>query len=164
MTRISLVNDVLRARICLIMAALVAVSSRVSHSAESNICSTIPVHAVVYQEGKKFYLRFYVSNPSRKTLRLEEFSFGENMLQLRAESEAHTLESYIPLISPGVAPLILGPGKTVTRDVSLDSVFPKLAEIHEKADVYISWTLQIDPHDECFVETVSSKILIFSRR
>ena len=131
-------------------------------ASETAICEAPSASGKLISDGTLHVLVLTISNPGAKALSLERFYFGENMLGLRAvKSEGNVeLKQAIPLLSPGVAPVTIAPGKTFVHRVSLENSFADLPDALTASDVLVSWALTMDDKSACFVQKLSGTLKI----
>lgn len=124
---------------------------------EATVCEAPSVSSKLVSDGPLHALVLTVTNQSAKELSLEQYNFGENMLDLHAvKTEGNVeLKHAIPLLSPGVAPVTIPPGKKFVRRVNLESSFTDLPNALTASDVLISWALTMDGNGACFVQKLS---------
>ena len=129
---------------------------------EATVCEAPAVSSKLVSDGPFHALVLTVSNQSAKELSLEQFYFGENMLGLHAiKTEGNVeLKQAIPLLSPGVAPVTIAPGKTFVRTVRLENSFADLSNALTTSDVLVSWALTVGDERTCFVQKLSGTFKI----
>jgi hypothetical protein len=111
-------------------------------------------------------LRLVPQNPTQKTVVIDEYHFGANLLSIRAVAKAdgHELTTSIPLLSPGVKPVEIRPNKDAVRNVNLDGSLPDLTAVLRESDVEISWKLSLEPNDDCFSQEVLTTFTLHRTR
>jgi hypothetical protein len=129
---------------------------------EATVCEAPAVSSKLVSDGSIHMLVLTVSNQSAKELSLEQYHFGENMLGLHAvKTEGNVeLKHGIPLLSPGVTPVTIPPGKAFVRRISLESSFADLPNALTASDVLVSWELTMDGKGACFVQKLSGAFKI----
>lgn len=128
------------------------------HAEDRIVCETVSTRSSIVQRGTTHTLRIVLQNLTRKAVTIDEFHFGANLLDIRAVAKAdgHRLTTSIPLLSPGTKPMLIRSGGSVVRDVDLDGSLPELARTLRGSDVDVSWTLGLEPSDECFSQEVKT--------
>jgi hypothetical protein len=131
-------------------------------NAETALCGTPSSSSAIVKDQRGYVLRLTVMNNGRRTVLLEPYYFEVNMLSLHAVvRDGHReLTPSIPIVSPGVQPLRLLPGKRTVRDISLATVFPELSSALRSSKVDVSWTLKLAPPDDCFSSSSTTTITI----
>lgn len=125
------------------------------------MCASPTVSTKVVKDNGGYELVFSLENNTKAVVSMEAFYFGENMLRLRATAADNVeLRQVIPLISPGVANVVLAPGKTYVHKVNLDASFPELQQAVKNGDVHISWELTIRGENSCYMQKVDASMNI----
>ena len=135
--------------------------------AEEHIaCETLSTRSLIVQDGSAHILRLVLQNPTQKTVVIDEYHFGANLLSIRAVAKAdgHELTTSIPLLSPGVKPVEIRPNKDAVRNVNLDGSLPDLTAVLRESDVEISWKLSLEPNDDCFSQEVLTTFTLHRTR
>ncbi len=138
----------------------------VVHAEEHIACETLSTRSSIVQDGSAHILRLVLQNPTQKTVVIDEFHFGANLLNIRAVAKAdgHELTTSIPLLSPGTKPMEIRPNKDAVRNVNLDGSLPELTTVLRESDVDVSWTLSLEPNDDCFSQEVSTTFTLHRTR
>ncbi|MBB3228198.1 hypothetical protein FHW69_002833 [Luteibacter sp. Sphag1AF] len=134
----------------------------VTQAEENRVCASVPLLAVMLDDGSDQTLTLTVKNPGSKAVELEAFYLGENMLHLSAveKTSGRVLKVLIPLLSPGVEPLRIPPKGEVARKVRLNVLFPELSETLKRTAVDISWKVTLKPIDGCFSQEVATTMTL----
>jgi hypothetical protein len=130
-----------------------------SNAAE--ICASPAVTTKLVKSELGYELIFTVENNTKSVVSLEKFYFGENMLHLRAVSAGRIeLKQVVPLLSPGVANIVLAPGENFVHEVNLETSFPDLQQALRTSDVLVSWELVMRGENSCYVQSVNTSMTI----
>jgi hypothetical protein len=93
---------------------------------------------------------------------IEEFYFFSNMMRFHAVAKAdgRQLRILLPLLSPGVKPMLIRPNETVVREVPLEGMIPELTEVLRESNVDVSWRLSLNPNKACFSEEITTTVTL----
>jgi hypothetical protein len=131
-------------------------------ASERALCTTLSMHSSIVEDARGHTLRITVQNPTQQTVETEEFHFWSNGVSFRAiaRADGRQLRTVIPLLDPGVNPLLIKPSETVVRELPLEDVFPDLKTLLRSSDVDVSWTLKLKPNKGCFSEEATTTVTL----
>jgi hypothetical protein len=146
----------------LITGVFLSLNGRWVSAKDHVVCHVLSTSSSVEESGRDVSLVLTLENRGGSAIDIPEYSLGSNMLHMRAKvvQGGRQMTPVLPLISPGIHPIRMAAGGKVTRKVSLVDVFPELPEVLRTSDVEVSWTLDINPDENCFTksETVTVRI------